>query len=62
VRVCQNLETTATFRPRKIELARQGFDPQATCDSLYFDGSSAKKFVPLDDAAHARIRSGLIRL
>jgi fatty-acyl-CoA synthase len=62
LRLTPAIETTATFRPRKQELARDGFDPSATADAIYFNDRAARKFVPLDAALHRRIVSGEVRL
>ena len=62
VRICDALQTTATFKPQKHDLSRQGYDPVLTSDALYFDDRAAGRFVPLDAALHERIRSGDLRL
>jgi fatty-acyl-CoA synthase len=62
VRVADRLEATATFKPTKTNLQREGFEPAATSDAIYFDDPVKKAFVPLDAALFARITAGKVRL
>jgi fatty-acyl-CoA synthase len=56
------IEATSTFKQRKIALVREGYDPAAVADPLYFDDPVTGAYVPLDAALHARIVAGEIRL
>lgn len=61
VRLKKILETTGTFKYRKVDLVSDGFDPHATDDALYVrkpDGSYAR----INDAVHADVISGALRL
>ena len=60
VRIVDNLAITETFKQKKQDLARDGFNPYATGDALYVDAGQG--YVPLDADAYARISSGLMRL
>ena len=53
---------TMTFKQKKIELVKQGFDPAVVEDPLYFNDPEAGTFTPLDAEAYARIRAGKVRL
>jgi fatty-acyl-CoA synthase len=59
LRVRTELETTATFKHKKDELARAGYDPGATADAVYF--SEPQAFVRMDAALFSRIQSGQVR-
>jgi fatty-acyl-CoA synthase len=61
VRVRDALEATATFKHTKSALVREGFDPVATGDAIYFNDRERRAFVRLDKALHDRIQSGQIR-
>ncbi len=61
LRLCAGLETTATFKPVKAGLVRDGFDPHATADALFML-DRARGYVPLDAALFARIEGGEVRL
>lgn len=52
-------ETTATFKHRKVDLKRDGFDPARVSDPLYvLDGEA---YVPLTAGRYAAIQSGALR-
>lgn len=62
LRISAAIETTATFKPQKQALLREGFDPTVTADPIYFNDSARQSFVRLDAELHERIRSGVVRL
>ena len=62
LRIRPALDTTATLRPLKQDLVREGFDPDGTTDPLYFNDRAAKTFVPLDPALYRRILADEVRL
>jgi fatty-acyl-CoA synthase len=62
LRIMGEIEVTATFKQKKVDLARQGFDPALTADAIYFSDPARKAFVRLDKALYDRIQSGEIRL
>jgi hypothetical protein len=41
---------------------RQGFDPSASGDAIYFDDPSQQAYVRLDGALFERIKAGAVRL
>jgi fatty-acyl-CoA synthase len=62
VRLLTEIETTTTFKPKKQDLARSGFDPSLTTDALFVNDRDAGAFVPLDASMFECIRSGRMRL
>jgi fatty-acyl-CoA synthase len=62
LRIQAEIEVTGTFKHRKLELVKQGFDPALIAEPLYFADASAGGWVPLDAALHARIARGELRL
>ncbi len=62
VRICDSIEASETFKPKKHRLAREGFDPGAIDDPLYFYDAERRAYVPLDRTLFERIGSGEIRL
>ena len=61
LRVLPEIEVTGTFKHRKVELVKEGFDPAAISDPLFFlDGE--RGYVPLDAALFGRIARGEQRL
>ncbi|MGO9991018.1 MAG: long-chain-acyl-CoA synthetase [Steroidobacteraceae bacterium] len=61
LRLLRSLDTTGTFKARKQDLLRAGFDPRATTDPLFFDDAREGSYVPLDTALYAAIQAGRIR-
>jgi len=62
LRIVETLEMTATFKPTKGQLVREGFDPSGTGDIIYFDDRARGAFVRLDTELHASILNGQVRL
>ena len=62
LRIQQEVEVTATFKHRKADLARDGYDPSATTDAIYFNDPKRHAFVRLDAALYDRIQRGAVRM
>ena len=62
LRILGTMEVTATFKHKKSDLVRAGFDPSLTADAIYFNAAARSAFVRLDQALYERIRAGAIRL
>jgi len=61
VRLQPEIETTGTFKYRKMDLVLEGFDPAKIRDPLYFR-DPAKGYVKLTKAVHAKILAGGYKL
>jgi fatty-acyl-CoA synthase len=59
LRLVSALAVTETFKPRKQDLAAEGFDPARIADTLYV--RTGNRYERLDAALYTRISSGLIR-
>jgi fatty-acyl-CoA synthase len=55
-------DVTSTFKSKKIDLVKQGFDPSRTDDPIYFNDPRSKAFVRLDPALYEDITAGRVRL
>merc|ERR1711988_579110 len=62
LRVQPQLEITATFKQKKVELVENGFDPSTVQDPLFFRSTSAKRFVPITPELYARLKCGDVRV
>jgi fatty-acyl-CoA synthase len=62
VRLCAVLDSTETFKQKKQDLVRAGFDPNRITDPLFYRDPKSGDFLPLDAAGYARISDGTIRL
>jgi len=60
LRLVRNLDITGTFKIRKLDLVREGFNPQLVSDPLYFYNSS--KYIKLDSCLYEDIISMRCRL
>lgn len=55
-------QLTGTFKLRKVELQKEGFDPAVVTDPLYYRDVQAGTYAPLDAAAFAKIHGNQVRL
>jgi fatty-acyl-CoA synthase len=62
VRLQTAIDTTSTFKQRKLDLIRDGFDPSRIGDPVYFDHPGSGRFVRIDAELHQRLNAGLFRL
>ena len=61
LRLCSQIEVTATFKLQKQRLTREAFDPAVTTDELYFNDRVSEAFIRLDAALYERISDGAVR-
>ncbi len=61
IRIKPDMEITGTFKQRKVDLVKEGFDPEKVEDQLYFNNPQSGKFEPLDKALFDRIIGGEFR-
>jgi fatty-acyl-CoA synthase len=59
LRILSAMEVTATFKHKKSDLARAGYDPSLAGDEIYFNDGAA--FVRLDQGLYACIHGGRMR-
>jgi fatty-acyl-CoA synthase len=62
LRLQEETDTTGTFKFRKVDLVREGFDPANIDEPLYLDHPEEKAYVALTPELHAGIIDGSIRL
>jgi fatty-acyl-CoA synthase len=62
LRIQRRLDITGTFKQKKVDLVREGFNPLATKDPIFFSDPQANTYVPLDAAFYLRLENGSIRL
>jgi fatty-acyl-CoA synthase len=62
VRICAALDTTETFKQKKQDLMREGFDPGVVKDPVFFLDLESDAYVAVDTETYARIVDGSIRL
>ena len=62
IRISRELDATETFKQKKGELAREGFNPAAISDPLFMAEPKSGAYVALDTETYAGIVDGSIRL
>ena len=62
VRIRDEIEVTGTFKQKKMDLTKEGFDPEKTGDAMFFDDPRERAFVRIDAALYADIVAGEVRL
>jgi fatty-acyl-CoA synthase len=62
VRICTALDLTETFKQKKHETVREGFDPHVVKDPLFFKDARSDAYRAIDAASYAGILDGSIRL
>ncbi|MCR4282113.1 MAG: long-chain-acyl-CoA synthetase [Bauldia sp.] len=62
LRLRKSIDATSTFKQKKIDLVREGFDPVIIADPLYFDDPRSETYLAIDAALYAEILSGTMRL
>ncbi|WAC49383.1 long-chain-acyl-CoA synthetase [Asticcacaulis sp. SL142] len=62
VRLLQQAETTGTFKYKKMDLVKAGFEPAAVSDPLFVMKEDGGVYEPFDAACYGRLISGSYRL
>jgi fatty-acyl-CoA synthase len=62
LRILSEIQMTATFKPKKQELIRAGYDCNATTDALYVKERHSDVFVKVNAALFERIQLGALHL
>ena len=62
LRLLPELEITGTFKQRKVELVKDGFDPAAIADPLYWLDPASGRYERLTPDAYAAIAGGAVKL
>jgi fatty-acyl-CoA synthase len=61
LRLQPEMEITGTFKQRKVELVKEGFDPATITDPLHWYDPAAAQYEPLTQAAYADIIAGRVK-
>eukprot|EP01103_Thecamoeba_quadrilineata_P007325 TRINITY_DN1719_c0_g1_i1.p1 TRINITY_DN1719_c0_g1~~TRINITY_DN1719_c0_g1_i1.p1 ORF type:complete len:632 (+),score=105.20 TRINITY_DN1719_c0_g1_i1:40-1935(+) len=60
VRLQEEMEITSTFKHRKVELVKEGYDPELIKDPIYFREDAEGKFVRLDKPLFDKINNNQV--
>jgi fatty-acyl-CoA synthase len=62
LRLAPRIEVTGTFKQRKVDLVREGFDPSGITDPLYVLDSDTGKYEGLTPERYRDIQTGQARV
>jgi fatty-acyl-CoA synthase len=62
LRIRTEIDKTGTFKQRKINMTKEGFDPAQIRDPMLFDDPRKGAYVRMDEALYGQIVSGEVRL
>ena len=62
LRLQKELEVTGTFKQKKIDLVRDGFDPEAVEDEIYFNDPESGAFHRVDKTLYDHIQDGGVQI
>jgi fatty-acyl-CoA synthase len=62
IRIAPAIETTGTFKYRKIDLVRDGFDPGKIEQEMFFDHPDKHAYTPLTSDLYAQIQNQAFKL
>jgi fatty-acyl-CoA synthase len=58
LRLQEHLDITGTFKPRKLDLVSDGFDPARTGDPIYVDDKGSQAYLRIDALRYAGLMGG----
>lgn len=62
IRIMASVDMTGTFKMRKVDLQKEGYNPSLVKDKLYYADPKTGKYLPLGNEEYEKIMSGQIRL
>ena len=62
LRLQRQTDTTGTFKFRKVDLVKEGFDPSKIDDTILFDHPGEGRYVELTPELYEQIQSGALRV
>ncbi|XP_070539234.1 long-chain fatty acid transport protein 6-like [Ptychodera flava] len=62
LRMMKTLETTGTYKYKKADLVKQGFNPNEVPETLYYMDMASSTYKPLDNSSYLHIVAGKAKL
>ncbi|KPJ11958.1 Long-chain fatty acid transport protein 4 [Papilio machaon] len=62
LRVMDSLDMTGTFKLKKVDLQKEGYDPTIIKDKIYYLDTKSEKYISLGPDEYEKIKTGQIRL
>ena len=61
LRIKKQIEVTGTFKHRKVELVREGYDPSKVSDPIYIIDNQNKTYIDLNDEKFEKIKNEKVK-
>jgi hypothetical protein len=61
LRIKKEIEVTGTFKHRKVELVREGYDPSKVSDPIYIIDNQNKTYIDLNDEKFEKIKNEKVK-
>ena len=62
LRIKKEIEITGTFKHRKVELVKDGYNPKEIKEPMYFCDHETQTYLPLDEELFAKIQNKELKL
>jgi len=62
LRLSKDSDTTSTFKFKKTNLVKAGFDPDKVSDPMFFADPKSGEYAPITDEIYTGILNGSVRL
>lgn len=62
IRLVSTIDLTGTYKLRKVDYQKEGFDVTKISDAIYFWDTSSQGYVPLTASLHEQLVSGKLRV
>eukprot|EP00005_Dracoamoeba_jomungandri_P005492 CAMPEP_0174260410 /NCGR_PEP_ID=MMETSP0439-20130205/9697_1 /TAXON_ID=0 /ORGANISM="Stereomyxa ramosa, Strain Chinc5" /LENGTH=646 /DNA_ID=CAMNT_0015344655 /DNA_START=31 /DNA_END=1971 /DNA_ORIENTATION=- len=62
LRIKSSIQTTTTFKHRKVDLVEEGYDLEKIDDPMYFHSTENRNYIPLDEELVEMIENGKVRV
>lgn len=62
IRLVNAIDLTGTYKLRKVDYQKEGFDLNKIADAIYFLDSTSQTYVPYTESLHQQLVSGKLRV
>jgi len=62
IRLVKVIDLTGTYKMRKVDYQKEGFDVEKIKDDIYFYENSSQSYIPFTSALHEQLKTGKMRV
>ena len=62
IRLVKVIDLTGTYKMRKVDYQKEGFDVEKIKDDIYFYENASQSYIPFTSALHEQLKSGKMRV